>query len=304
MELEIPPERLPDLEDEIGRLAPWLHPYKLSESVYTGWHKARALEPTFCVSTSPAEVVRAHAAAFADYTAGQRYWHVDEALRLAGLAEDALDIACATGRFSFRLALAGVPRVRGVEIRPQQIAQCELLRDADRRFAERDLRFEHEPESADAPGFRAGEEYDLVLSMGLLYHLTNPVQHLVNLARLTRKAALVSTFAHRQMRGAWELVLEDAGLMTKAAEGVSWIPHFADVPDLLRRAGFSRVTLLVHPLVARYQDRLARELEADRAPRRLRELDHALRQRFENRRLPELRRVGQHPRYFAYLAWK
>ena len=38
------------------------------------------------------------------------------------------------------------------------------------------------------------------------------------------------------MRGAWALELEDASFVTKAAEGISWIPHFADLPGLLRQA--------------------------------------------------------------------
>jgi len=69
-------------------------------------------------------------------------------------------------------------------------------------------------------------------------------------------------------------------------------------------SGFSRVTVLVHPLEARFQDRLRRELEHDRMPRLLREIDHVLRQRLEERRLPELLGQGRNPRYVAYLAWR
>jgi SAM-dependent methyltransferase len=281
-----------------------MHPYRIGERVYTGYHKAHGIEQTYCISSSPDELVERHAHAFSAYMSGRPYWHVDDALRLLGPVGDVLDIACASGRFSFRLAHQGVARVRGVEIRAEQVAQCELLRRADRRLEGLALSFEHVAVSADDPDFLAGDEHDVVLSMGLLYHLTNPLEHLRNLARLARRAALVYTLTHRQMRGGWELQREDARFVTKATGGVSWIPHFADLPDLLRDAGFSRVDVLVHPLEARFQERLRRELERDRWPRLAREIDHVLRQRLEERRLPELLRRGRNPRYFAYLAWK
>ena len=281
-----------------------MHPFKLGERVYTGYYKARAIEQTYCLSTSPPELVSRHAAAFADYMAADPYWYVDELVRQVGAVDDVLDIASATGRFSFEVALLGAKRVRGVEIRAEQVAQAELLRQADERLQGLAVSFEHVTASADDGDFLAGEDYDVVLSMGLLYHLTNPVQHMRNLARLARRAALVYTLAHRQMRGAWELQVEDASFVTKAVGEISWIPHFADVPELLRKAGFARVTLLVHPLVARFQERLRRELEQDRMPRLVREADHLLRQRLEDRRAAGLLRSNLNPRYFGYLAWK
>jgi hypothetical protein len=46
--------------------------------------------------------------------------------------------------------------------------------------------------------------------------------------------------------------------MSKAWSGVSWIPHFADVPDLLRDAGFSNVETLTRPAFRKQHERDAR----------------------------------------------
>lgn len=76
--------------------------------------------------------------------------------------------------------------------------QANLILDIVPEFSHEQLTFEHDPVSADAPEFRDGETYELVLSMGLLYHLPNPLQHLHNLARLTKEVLILHTLIHRE----------------------------------------------------------------------------------------------------------
>lgn len=125
--------------------------------------------------------------------------------------------------------------------------QANLILDIVPEFSREQLTFEHESISADAPEFREGETYDLVLSMGLLYHLPNPLQHLHNLARLTKEVLILHTLIHREQPNTWKLVAEDAAFITKSFQGVSWIGHYMEVERWLKAAGFARVESLVPP---------------------------------------------------------
>jgi 2-polyprenyl-3-methyl-5-hydroxy-6-metoxy-1,4-benzoquinol methylase len=161
-------------------------------------------------------------------------YELRELVRTVGTSGRVLDIACATGWYSFSLADLGVENVTGVEIRHEQVEQAELIRALDSKRFE-SVRFEHEPMSADEPSFREDQRYDVVLSRGLLYHLRDPFTHLANLRRLASRAVLLQTLTHAHERGFWLSVRENPEWMTKAWSGASWIPHFADVPDLLRQ---------------------------------------------------------------------
>jgi SAM-dependent methyltransferase len=193
-------------------------------------------------------------AAFQDYMAGRPYGLVEDAARMAGLNGTFLDIGSATGRYSFALALAGAD-VQGVEIRPEQVEQARLIQSLDERLSRASVSFRHDPTSADDPSFLSGEEYDVVVSWGLLYHLANPVQHLRNLGRLAKRAAIVNTMTHQGEPGSWRLLLSDPNWVTKSIEGVGWQPHFLEVPRLLHAAGFDRVDIVFDPLTEELQRR-------------------------------------------------
>lgn len=300
--MEIHATVTPELEAELVRRAPWMHPYKLGDDVFVGRFKDR-LETTVVVSGSARPAIDEMRAAFAAYMDGEPYWNLQRALELAGAGgKSVLDIASATGRYSFAAALAGACDVLGVEIRPEQVEQAELIRSLDGRFGS--VRFEHEPTSADDPSFRDGETYDVVLSMGLLYHLTDPVAHLRNVRRLARGAAVVETLTHAEQRGYWFLELEDPAGLTKAWHGVSWIPHHGDVPELLRRVGFSSVEVVERPAVAelrRWDER--RPGLADLVlPGAAVKVLHRRRSRAFLERLRALERPWLSPRYYTYLA--
>lgn len=263
MRLDIPLDELDRIESSLPRLAPWMHPFQLGDGVYTGYFKHHQLDQTYCTRASePAFVERMHAA-FEEYMEARPFALLDELLQHVQdpASASALDIACATGRATFYLAQAGVGAVRGVEIRPEQIEQARLLRDADTLLSQAGVTLDHVSTSADDPDFLAGERYDLVLSLGLLYHLTNPIQHLINLRRLTKRFALVHTTAQTVGPQLWHWRTENPAWMTKAVGGFSLLPYVLDVPRLLREIGFDRVSFVFHPLVEPLQRRLVGALE-------------------------------------------
>jgi hypothetical protein len=100
-----------------------------------------------------------------------------------------LDLASHDGRFSFAALQAGARRVVGIEIDPRLVAAAHENFDAynvdpDRyEFVQRDM-FEH---------FDDLEEFDVVLCFGILYHITDHMQLLGNIAGMEPQWLIVDT---------------------------------------------------------------------------------------------------------------
>ena len=115
---------------------------------------------------------------------------VRETLAAVGPEATALDLACSEGWFAHRLLDWGAGRVLGVDIRPENIDRAVLVRDHLGIAADR-LRFEV------ADVFDVGPErlgtFDVVLCLGLIYHLENPVGALRIAGALTRGVCVVES---------------------------------------------------------------------------------------------------------------
>jgi hypothetical protein len=299
-----------ELEARLEALEPWMHPFQLGPETFVGLLKYAGLGTTVVTRASPPELRERYRAAFDAYMEGDPYYEIRELARLVGDAprRSLLDIASATGAFTFAARLEGF-RARGVEIRPEQVEQARLIASLDPRL--HDVEFVHDPTSADDPAYRDGEEHDIVLSLGLLYHLVNPLQHLANLRRLAREAAMVRTLTHAGPRGVWTLGRESPAGITKAVSGIAMRPHPADVPALLREAGFSRVETIVAPSLKSLQEPVLRQ--RDRSPlaragravapgaatTAFRVANERRRQRLTERLL----RLHRNPAYYTYVAW-
>lgn len=313
MELRIARHTLDAIEPELRPRAPWMHAYSLGEGVYVGYFKHHGIDDTVCDRSTPDDQRERFARAFDDYIAGEPFYELDAAVARVGDPSDLtfLDVGCATARFSFHLILGGARAVRGVEIRRAHIDQANLLREADERLRENAaLRLDHVPTSADERGFLVGEQYDVVLSFGVLTQLMDPLTHLANLRRLARRAVVLRTATHRVASGTWLLERVDASWMTKGTSGTSWTPYYGDVSRLLLQAGFRSVEVIVHPLVERFQRPLLKRA-GDSPPRGLparllRKVRHDLVRervnRAETRARDALLRSYQSSAYFTYVA--
>ncbi|MGH2935503.1 MAG: class I SAM-dependent methyltransferase [Gaiellaceae bacterium] len=293
-------EVTPSLEQELLSRQPWMHPFRFADDVIVGWFKHEVDgDATACVSSSPPNLRASMAAAFDRHMAADPEYEIRELVERVGNDGRYLDIACATGWHSLALADLGVHEVIGVEIRPEQVGNAEFIRQLEpRRFAA--ARFEHEPVSADDSDFRADEQYDVVLSLGLLYHLVDPFTHLQNLRRLAKRAVLLKTLTHAHERGFWMHVREDPRWMTKAWSAASWIPHYADVPDLLRAVGFDAVETVTRPELRRPHARDART-ESRLARLILPGAVFSIRGRIDAQ-AARAERLGVSSRYYTYLA--
>jgi tRNA (mo5U34)-methyltransferase len=117
---------------------------------------------------------------------------VMELLGAAAGTATVLDMACHCGLFAMDLAARGIGYARGVDIRSKNITQARFLSDY---YGIENVSFERNDV------FRLGkqpERYDVVLCLGLLYHVTQPVQLLELCQRLAKQLVVIDTLCHKQ----------------------------------------------------------------------------------------------------------
>lgn len=122
---------------------------------------------------------------------------VREALAGAGPQATALDLACCEGWFAHRLLEWGAERVIGVDLRDVSIRRAELVRDHFGISVER-LRF-IESDVFDLD-LEALGQFDVVLVLGFVYHLEDPVGAVRRARALTKSLCVIESQLTRQER--------------------------------------------------------------------------------------------------------
>jgi hypothetical protein len=264
MQLSLTPDRVQSFESGMADLAPWMHAYKFSNEILTGLYKNEGFPSnlSFCNSRSSREDIERMNRAYnlRNHELFPQYF--SKIMRAMDLGDRSqitlLDLASATGKNSMLAVEEGFGRVIASEIRPNQCEQQKLIYEclADRRYSER-ITVHNDTISADSPDFAdlyVGKKIDVVLSFGLLYHLVNPYQHLVNLREIAGKYAVIYTQTHMApyREFLWKLKIEDRKWVTKAAESVSWVAHHLEIIRLCKMAGFRSVKIVYPDIFEKY----------------------------------------------------
>jgi tRNA (mo5U34)-methyltransferase len=222
----------PEVGRRVAELAPWFHNLHLPDGTQTA--------PDHPLGDFPASKWRRIAPAL---PADLRGWSV-------------LDVGCNAGFYTFELARRGA-RVTAVDHDPRYLAQARWA--AVRLDLAQRVRFVR----ADAyqlarQGIEGGEAYDLVLFLGVFYHLRYPLLALDGLARRTRR---LMVFQSLSLPG--EEVVADGGDRPLEARGDLlapgwpkmaflegsfagdptnwWVPNRAAAEAMLRSAGLEVV---------------------------------------------------------------
>jgi tRNA (mo5U34)-methyltransferase len=220
------------IASEIQRLAPWFHNFELADGIWTNNDGA---------SPGP------------DYPA--KRWHLIEPL-LADLVQNktCLDVGCSSGFFSLKLKELGASDVLGVDLGEQLIA-LEQARYAA-RVLHLDVRFEQVSVYELA---RLNQQFDIVLFMGVLYHLRHPLLALETLRKVCRGVLIVQsiTTSHNTTSAKDQPIPENTRLWSDEQthpaypalrfvehaldnDTSSWfVPNAAGVLAMLRSSGFT-----------------------------------------------------------------
>lgn len=178
----------------------------------------------------------------------------------AGFANlSAIDLACHQGWFAAHLAQRGFGSVLGVDARSEHVADARLIGDL---FGLDRLRIErHDVMALDAAALGA---HDLVLCLGLIYHMENPVGALRIARALCRRLCLIETqivpgmsgwvdygsyrFV-RPLKGSFGIIDETGETHGPEASttGICLVPSLEALLWILDRIGFARSEVLPVP---------------------------------------------------------
>jgi SAM-dependent methyltransferase len=173
----------------------------------------------------------------------QRFAHFMPALcdAIGGLqGKRVLDVACNAGFWSFQCALLGAREVVGFDARAELIEHAELVR---RTAGLGNVRFRQLDFWSMNPATLG--RFDVVLSLGILYHLADPLAALERTARMASRGMLLDTAVDPSdepiMRLAWE---EPNDVRNAARAGVVVRPSRQSIELLLDHLGLrSRVQI-------------------------------------------------------------
>jgi 2-polyprenyl-3-methyl-5-hydroxy-6-metoxy-1,4-benzoquinol methylase len=176
-------------------------------------------------------------------------------------ASDCLDIACHEGYFGSLLAQRGCRRVLGVDVRSENVSRAELMRDALRLP---NLEFQQSDVTELDP--RTLGKFDIVLTLGLLYHLEDPIGALHRVRAMCREVAVIETQlapelggsiewgtagSHKPVIATFAVVDETDEVRTGNREAntrpLSLVPDLKGLVRVLKGVGFSRVEVLQPP---------------------------------------------------------
>jgi tRNA (mo5U34)-methyltransferase len=151
-----------------------------------------------------------------------------------------LDLGCNAGWWSLKATEAGAEFVLGVDGRQMHIDQANLVYEANDidpsryRFEVADI-FNHDFGMA---------EFDVVLNLGLMYHVSKPVDLIELLARMSSDIAVTDTLLAPGRRACFELAFEDIDEPRNAIDREAvLIPSRRAVEALGEAYGFSTVAL-------------------------------------------------------------
>lgn len=170
-----------------------------------------------------------------------------------------LDIGCNQGYFGARLALKGFQKVVGLDARPGNIEDAELIRQI---YGLEKLSFK----TADITKIETGElgKFDVVLMLSLLFWLENPIEALRKARKLTRRVLIIETPVAPEITGSIDwgthknqksfhgtfAVMEqdfEKTLPMGSLTDLSLVPGRETLVWILKRLGFSRVDIVPPP---------------------------------------------------------
>lgn len=151
-----------------------------------------------------------------------------------------LDLGCNAGFWALQALAAGAEFVAGVDGRQMHIDQAKLVMEAKRIAADR-YRFEQ----GNVFAWEPSEPFDVVLCLGLLYHVARPIDLLERCARWCSDVAVIDSTLSR-LRGRLFEIRHESTDEPRASVEFSFVlrPTRAAVVELCHNAGFVNVATL------------------------------------------------------------
>lgn len=171
-----------------------------------------------------------------------------QSIREKGKMQSAADVGCGVGYFSGFLEEHGFDVV-GFD------ARSENVKEARRRYPG----IEFHLANVEEPSVLQHGSFDLVLCVGLLYHLESPLRALRNLAAMANQLLLIESYATPQKETAFYL-REEPHLEDQSLSTLALYPSESSLIKICYKAGFSSVYRFVPlPDHEDFRDRASRK---------------------------------------------
>lgn len=160
---------------------------------------------------------------------------------LGPAAKDArmLDLGCNCGFFTLDLAERGVGSVLGLDFRPENLAQAEFLKTA---FGIENASFGRENVKD-----LGGRTFDVVLNLGLMYHLSTPFEVMRACYDATERFCVVDTITHHEPFSAYHVNVANTESPIEGDLSFELQPTYRGILDTISAAGFGEVIEITAP---------------------------------------------------------
>ena len=143
-----------------------------------------------------------------------------------------LDMGCHSGFFSMDFASRGVKQVTGVELRADNLKQARFL---TKHYGIDNIRFEQ----ADIASWKPSGTFSIVLNLGLLYHVIDPVTLVRNTYDWCEDFAVIDTVCHQEPISAFIAAFnKDVDGHGEGTHTVELHPTYRAFIDTMHDAGF------------------------------------------------------------------
>jgi SAM-dependent methyltransferase len=146
-----------------------------------------------------------------------------------------VDIGCNDGYFTFEAEKTGLKKCVGYELRPESVQRANLIKEF---YGKSNIEFRNQNiEEA----LTSNETFDITLFLGLLYHITSPIDVLSKVSSITENTIIILTFITDEDTSSLQLIREDAQLPGSGAIDLITRPSEKAVVDMLDFVGFNEV---------------------------------------------------------------
>lgn len=216
-------------------IGPWSTPFALAHGVNTMWvledeednPKKRILYRRSLITATVAAVLGDHLS-----------------------STTVLDIGCNAGFFSMDIAGQGAAHVDGVDLRPQNIKQAQWVAG---HYGLSNVEFH----VSDVSDFAIDRQFDVVLNLGVVYHVVDPFDLVRRTYELCRHFAIIDSVCCVEPVSAYFVFgQKDVESATEGRDSFELHPTYRAVIDTIKWAGFRHVVEIVASPDAGFAHRL------------------------------------------------
>lgn len=213
-----------EMQEEIGRLAPWTYHVEVPGATTIGHN-------TYNEGT-----IRFHR-----YRANLICNTVAQMLGSDLTTSTFLDIGCNCGFFTLEMAARGAFHVMGLDFRQENIEQAKFLKRAF-GVSSSDFSTQNVKDLEDD-----GHLFDVVLNLGLMYHLSTPFEILRSCYLSTKQFCVIDTISHTEPISAYHVQMKDPNISIEGDLSFELQPTYRGILDTIKAAGFGEVVEIVAP---------------------------------------------------------